>query len=67
MAQLMITWTDIFNGIGDLHTNGIFPILRSLGHLPNVILGGTIVGLLFYWMYKIPKLNKEAEEKGTLK
>ncbi|HPQ08749.1 MAG TPA: hypothetical protein PK995_05940 [Bacteroidia bacterium] len=67
MAQLMITWTDIFNGIGDLFTNGIFPILRSLGHGPNFLFGGIIVALLFYWMYKIPKLNKEADEKGTLK
>ncbi|MCX7728388.1 MAG: hypothetical protein N2203_02850 [Bacteroidia bacterium] len=67
MHQLMVTWTDIFNGIGDLCTNGIFPILRALGHKPNILLGGIIVGLLFYWMYKIPQLNKEAEEKGTLK
>ncbi len=63
----MITWTDIFNGIGDICTNGFFPILRTLGHKPNFLLGGTIVLLLFYWMYKIPKLNKEAERKGTLK
>lgn len=63
----MITWTDIFNGIGDLCTNGLFPILRAIGHKGNILCGGTIVVLLFYWMYKIPKLNKEAEEKGTLK
>jgi len=67
MHQLMVTWTDIFYGIGDFCTNGIFPILRSLGHKPNILLGGIIVGLLFYWMYKIPQLNKEAEEKGGLK
>ncbi|GIV26835.1 MAG: hypothetical protein KatS3mg027_0649 [Bacteroidia bacterium] len=67
MFNQMITWTDIFYGIGDLCTNGIFPILRSLGHKPNILFGGIIVGLLFYWMYKIPQLNKEAEEKGTLK
>ncbi|RME13906.1 MAG: hypothetical protein D6799_07585 [Bacteroidetes bacterium] len=67
MQNLMITWTDIFYGIGDLCTNGIFPILRALGHKPNILLGSTIVIVLFYCMYKVPKLNKEAEEKGTLK
>ncbi len=67
MHQLMITWTDIFNGIGDMCTNVFFPILRALGHKSNILLGGTIVVLLFYWMYKISKFNKEAEKKGTLK
>lgn len=66
MQSLVITWTDIFYGIGDACTNILFPILRILGHKPNVLLGGIIVGLLFYWMYRIQKYKKESVEKGTL-
>lgn len=63
----MITWTDIFNGIGDFCTNTMFPCMRSLGHKPNLLFGGIVVFLLFFWMYKITRYNKEADQKGTLR
>lgn len=41
--------------------------MRHLGQFPNVIFGLVIVGLIFFWPYKISKQNKEADRNGTLR
>lgn len=64
--SFMITWTDVFYKTGDFFQS-IFKGMRHLGQLPNVIFGLVIVGLIFYWPYKISKQNKEADRNGTLR
>jgi hypothetical protein len=66
MTALMVTWTDIFEGIGTF-SYWVFGGMRSLGHLPNVIISIMIVSLLGYWTMKIMKQNKEADRNGTYK
>lgn len=62
----MITWTDIFNGIGDFFM-WTFKGMRALGHIPNVILWCIIASLLVYWVLQMKKHAKDADRNGTLK
>jgi len=64
--SFMITWTDVFYATGDFF-QWLFKIIHKLGQGPNIILWIIIIGLIFYWPYKIHKQNKEAERNGTLK
>jgi hypothetical protein len=66
MKALMITWTDIFNGIGGFF-QWCFKGMRLLGQGPNVIISLTVIFLLTYWCIKIVQQNKEAERNGTYK
>jgi len=65
MKALMITWTDIFNAIGDFFWWS-FKGMRALGHIPNVLIGTLIVALLVYWTLQISKQTKAAKRNGTL-
>lgn len=64
MKLLMITWTDVFVGIGDCFEM-LFKGMRSLGHIPNVLMASFVISLLAYWCVKIVKQKKEAARNGT--
>ena len=66
MKLLMITWTDLFNGIGDF-SYWCFKGIRALGQGPNIIMGGIVIFLLAYWTVKIVQQNKKAVQDGTYK
>jgi hypothetical protein len=66
MKLLMMTWTDLFNCIGDFFY-WCFKGMRALGHGPNIIMGGIVIFLLAYWTIKIMQQNKKAEQDGTYK
>jgi hypothetical protein len=66
MKLLMVTWTDVFYGIGTFF-QWCFKGMRALGQFPNVIMGAIIIFLLAYWCVKIVQQNKKAEANGTYK
>lgn len=65
MKQLIITWTDIFEGIGSFF-EWTFKIIKALGHFPNVVISIVIISLLAYWSKKIIDFKKESQRNGTL-
>ncbi|MCX8080570.1 MAG: hypothetical protein N3F09_04955 [Bacteroidia bacterium] len=65
MKQLLVTWTDIFLGIGEFF-EWTFKIIKALGHFPNVLISITIIGLMAYWSKKIIDFKKESQRNGTL-
>jgi hypothetical protein len=66
MITLMVTMTDVFYAIGDF-SYMIFKGMRSLGHIPNLILWLIIGFLLCYQVRQMMKQNKEADKNGTLR
>lgn len=64
MKLLMITWTDVFEGIGSF-SQTIFKGMRALGHGPNIIIWVMIIGVLIYWTMRLSRYKKEAERNGT--
>ena len=64
MRLLMITWTDIFEGIG-VFFEACFKGMRMLGQIPNVFMGGFVVSLLALWCYRIYQQKKQSERDGT--
>ena len=44
----MITWTDIFEGIGRF-SYSVFGFMKSLGHGPNFFISLFIIGILTSW------------------
>lgn len=65
MRALMITWTDIFEGIGSFF-QWTFKGMRALGQVPNVFISAFVIGLLAYWCYRIIKFRKIAQANGTV-
>lgn len=65
MKMLMITWTDIFYGIGDFF-QFLFKGMRALGHIPNVIIWCLILFGLVYWTLRLSRFKKEAQRNGTI-
>lgn len=65
MKSLMITWTDIFEGIGTF-SQWVFKGMRMLGHGPNVIIWILIIGVLTYWTLRLSRYKKEAQRNGTI-
>ena len=65
MKLLMITWTDVFEGIGSF-CQTIFKGMKMLGHGPNVIIWVLIIGAIFYWTMRLSRYKKEAQRNGTL-
>jgi hypothetical protein len=65
MELLMITWTDIFYGIGTFF-GWIFQGMKWLGHSPNVIFGICVVGGILYWTMRLTRYNKHAKRNTTL-
>lgn len=64
LIQFMITWTDIFEGIGTF-SYWIFKGMKSLGHGPNVIISSMIIGAIFYWTLRLAKYKKASHRDGT--
>lgn len=64
MKLLMITWTDVFEGIGSF-SQTIFKGMRALGHGPNIIIWIMIIGVLIYWTMRLSRYKKEAHRNGT--
>ena len=65
MKYLMITWTDIFEGLGSFF-QWTFKGMRALGQAPNVFLWIFVFCMLAYWCWKIVKYKKEAAKNGTI-
>lgn len=63
--KLLITWTDIFNGLGSFF-EWIFKGVRALGHGPNVIIWIFILGGIFYWTLRLSRYKKEAQRNSTI-
>jgi hypothetical protein len=62
---LMVTWTDIFEGIGTFSYK-IFAFMRSLGHGPNFFISLFVIGMLAYWIMYLRKYKKVAKRNGTI-
>lgn len=65
LMSLMVTWTDIFEGIGTFF-QWCFKGMRVLGQGPNVIIWIMIIGAIFYWTVRLSRYKKEAQRNGTL-
>ncbi len=65
MKSLIITWTDVFEGIGEFF-GWIFKGMKALGHLPNVLISGFVIFLLAYWCLRLVRYKKEAQRNGTI-
>jgi hypothetical protein len=61
----MITWTDIFNGIGTFF-QWIFKGMKVLGHGPNVIIWLLIIGGIVYWTMRLGRYNRQSQRNSTL-
>lgn len=61
-----MTWTDIFNGLGDFF-QWTFTFMKGLGNGPNLFFWIIIVSMIALWLRMQTNFNKEAKEKGTLK
>jgi hypothetical protein len=57
MTQLMITWTDIFEGTGNFFL-WVFKGMRVLGHGPNILISLFVIGLLAYWTMRLNRYRK---------
>ena len=64
LINFMITWTEIFEGIGTF-CYWIFGGMRSLGNGPNVIWWILIAFAIGYWTLRIVKDKKTAQRNGT--
>lgn len=65
MMSLIITWTDIFYGIGSFF-QWIFKGMYKLGQMPNVLISAFIIFLLAYWCLRLVRYKKEAQRNGTI-
>ncbi|MBA3664713.1 MAG: hypothetical protein H0W61_10970 [Bacteroidetes bacterium] len=65
LMSLMVTWTDIFEGIGTFF-QWCFKGMRVMGHGPNVVIWILIIGTLAYWILRLTKFKKEAKRNGTI-
>lgn len=65
MKHLMLTWTDVFYGIGDF-CQWIFKGMKMLGHSPNVIIWIGVAFAIGYWTVRLMRYKKEAQRNGTI-
>jgi hypothetical protein len=65
LMNLMVTWTDIFEGTATFF-QWCFKAMRVLGQGPNVIIWILIVGVLAYWTLRLSRYKKEAQRNGTI-
>lgn len=65
MTSLMITWTDIFEGIGKF-SYVVFKGMRGLGHGPNFFISLFVIGMLAFWTMRLVKYRGEAKRNNTI-
>jgi hypothetical protein len=65
MKMLMITWTDVFEGLGNFF-QWIFKGMRMLGQGPNIIIWLLVIGGIFYWTMRLNRYKKESQRNGTV-
>lgn len=65
MISLIITWTDVFEGIGKFF-QWTFKGMRALGQMPNVFISIFVIGMLVYWTIRLMKYKKIAQRNGTI-
>lgn len=65
MKLLMITWTDIFEGIGSF-SQWVFKGMKAIGHGPNVIIWILIIGAIAYWTLRLNRYKNESQRNGTI-
>lgn len=66
MTSLMVTWTDIFEGIGKF-SYWVFKGMRVLGHGPNVFISLFVISMLTYWtIYLVKYKNRAKQNPGTI-
>jgi hypothetical protein len=65
LISLMVTWTDIFNGIGEF-SYWCFKGLRALGQFPNVFFGAFVIFGIAYWCMRIQKYKGISKREGTV-
>ena len=61
-----MSFTDVVNKTGELILS-TFGILKDLKNIPNEIFIGILGALFLWWVLKMVKFNKEAEQAGTMK
>lgn len=65
MTSLMITWTDIFEGIGTF-SYSVFSFMRTLGHGPNIFISLFVIGMLSYWTLYLVKYKNRAKRDNSI-
>ncbi|NBY10240.1 MAG: hypothetical protein EBQ77_04435 [Sphingobacteriia bacterium] len=65
MNAFMVTWTDIFNAIGDFSL-WTFKGMRSLGFGPDIVFSALVIFAIGFWTYRLMVYKKEAQRNGTL-
>ena len=65
MTSLMITWTDIFEGIGKF-SYWVFKGMRVLGHGPNFFISLFVIGMLSYWTFRLVKYKNQAKSETNI-
>jgi hypothetical protein len=65
MTSLMITWTDIFEGIGTF-SYSVFSLMRSLGHGPNFFISLFVIGMLGFWTMRLVKYRGQSKRNSTI-
>lgn len=65
MKHAMVTWTDVFEGIGAFCEWG-FKGMRALGQGPNVIFWLLIIFGLGYWTMRLRNYKKASQRNSTL-
>ncbi len=61
----MITWTDIFNGIGDFSLM-TFKGMKALGLGPDIVFSALVIFGIAFWTFRLIGYKKEAQRNGTL-
>ncbi|MCE3229221.1 MAG: hypothetical protein K0S32_3772 [Bacteroidetes bacterium] len=59
LLSLMITWTDVFEAIGEFF-QWCFGGMKAMGHGPNWIFGSLVVFGIAYWTFRLMKYKKIA-------
>jgi hypothetical protein len=65
MKLLMITWTDIFQGLGAFFT-WAFQGMRALGHLPNIFFGALVIFGIGYWILRLRRYRGLSQRNSTI-
>ncbi len=61
-----MTFGDLIYKTGELIQSS-FGILKSLQNLPNKFFITTLSVLFLWWVWKMAKFDKEAEQSGTMR